>query len=82
MCIRDSFTGYVLLSVVILTWNETTHAATSDDDALTAYYFMAIPLAAWLLGRRVITRPERSSARGEPGALTEELGDRVGTAEG
>ena len=76
------FTGYVLLSVVILTWNETTHAATSDDDALTAYYFMAIPLAAWLLGRRVITRPERSSARGEPGALTEELGDRVGTAEG
>lgn len=52
------FIGYVLLSVVILCWNETTHTATSDSDALVAYYFLGIPLAAWLLGRRVITRPE------------------------
>ena len=76
------FVGYILLSVVILTWGEATHSPSSNGDQLTGYYFMAIPLAAWLLGRRVITRPERSSARGEPGALTEELGDRVGTAEG
>jgi hypothetical protein len=52
------FIGYVLLSVVILCWDETTHTATSGSDALSAYYFLGIPLAAWLLGRRVITRPE------------------------
>jgi hypothetical protein len=56
------FTGYVLFSVAILNWNETTHTATSDIDALTAYYFLGLPLAAWLLGRRVIVRPPPSSA--------------------
>jgi hypothetical protein len=55
------FIGYVLLSVVILCWGETTHTATSNSDALVAYYFLGIPLAAWLLGRRVITRPEPSA---------------------
>jgi hypothetical protein len=50
------FIGYVLLSVAILTWGETTHTASSDTDQLTAYYFMAVPLAAWLLGRRVLPR--------------------------
>ena len=78
------FTGYVLLSVVILTWGVTTHSAGSSVDQLTAYYFMAIPLAAWLLGRRVLDRrgtaPE-GSASSEPGALSEEVGDGVGTAE-
>jgi hypothetical protein len=74
------FLGYILLSVAILTWDETTHASTQHSDSVSAYYFMAIPLGAWLLGRRVITRRD-ASAGGEPGALAEEVGDRVGTAE-
>ena len=45
------FLGYVLLSVAILTWDETTHATTSGSDALLAYFTLGIPLAAWLLGR-------------------------------
>jgi hypothetical protein len=52
------FIGYVLLSVVILCWDEATHNATSGLHALSAYYFLALPLAAWLLGRRIITRPD------------------------
>jgi hypothetical protein len=63
------FVGYVLLSVAILNWDETTHAATSDSDALAAYYFLGLPLAAWLLGRRVITRAAPASATAEPAAV-------------
>ena len=45
------------LSVVILAWKETTHTTTSVSDTLVAYYFLALPLAAWLVGRRVVSRP-------------------------
>jgi len=76
------FVGYILLSVVILTWSVTTHSATSSLDQLTAYYFMAIPLAAWLLGRRVLDRRGTGSAGGEARALPEELGHGVGTTQG
>ena len=56
------FTGYILLSVVILTWAETTHTPTSHSDALTAYVLMAIPLAAWLVGRRIVPRRDATTS--------------------
>ena len=60
------FVGYILLSVAILAWGETTHAATSDTDQLTPYYFMAVPLAAWLLGRRILDRRGPAVTHGTP----------------
>ncbi len=75
------FLGYLLLSVVVVHWDEVTHAFTgSDADGLVGYYFLGIPIAAWLLGRHVVRR-DTGSAGGEPGALPEEVGDGVGTAE-
>jgi hypothetical protein len=51
------FLGYLLLSVVVLHWDEVTHAFTgSDSDGLVGYYFLGIPIAAWLLGRHVVRR--------------------------
>ena len=57
------FIGYVLLSVTILNWDEATHATTSDGDALVAYFYVGIPLAAYLLGRRVVRPPPSSADR-------------------
>jgi hypothetical protein len=57
------YLGYLLLSVVILHWDAVTHAFVgSDPDALVAYYFLGIPIAAWLLGRRIVSPPEAPAA--------------------
>ena len=50
------FTGYLLLSVVILHWLEAVHLPASDQESTYGFYFLAIPLAAWLLARRIIPR--------------------------
>lgn len=50
------FTGYLLVSVVILHWLEAVHLPPSDLEATFGFYFLAIPLAAWLLARRIIPR--------------------------
>jgi hypothetical protein len=50
------FVGYLLLSVVILFWVTVTHEPGQDQDALAAYYFIGIPMAAWLAGRRIVPR--------------------------
>jgi hypothetical protein len=53
------FLGFLLLSVVLLHWDEVSHAgASADPDALVAYTFLGIPLAAWLLGRHLVRRTE------------------------
>jgi hypothetical protein len=52
------FVGYLLLSVVILFWIQVTHEPGQDQDSLAAFYFIGIPMAAWLVGRRIATRPE------------------------
>lgn len=54
------FVGYLLLSVSILHWLEAIHSPPSDDVAASGFYYLGIPLAAWLLARRVI--PRRSEA--------------------
>jgi len=60
------YLGYLLLSVVLLHWDEVSHAFTgADSDGLVGYYFLGIPIAAWLLGRHVVRReptPPPSSA--------------------
>jgi hypothetical protein len=71
------FVGYLLLSVVILLWVEVTHEPGQDADALSGFFFLGIPMAAWLAGRRIVNRPT-SAVDGEPGAVLEEAGDRVG----
>lgn len=55
------FVGYLLLSAVILFWVEVTHEEGQDQDSLAAFFFIGIPMAAWLLGRRIIPREETSS---------------------
>jgi hypothetical protein len=50
--------GYLLLSVVILHWLEVTHEA-EYLEASIGFARIGIPLAAWLAGRRLITRADR-----------------------
>lgn len=56
------FTGYVLVSVAILHWLAAVHLE-SDDVSLSGFYFVGIPLAAWLVARRIVPRVT-ASARG------------------
>jgi hypothetical protein len=53
------FVGYLLLSVVILYWVTVTHETGLDDDSLAGFYFLGIPMAAWLAGRRIFPRDEQ-----------------------
>jgi hypothetical protein len=53
------FVGYLLLSVTILHWLEAIHSPPSDDVASSGFYYLGIPIAAWLLSRRIIPRSRR-----------------------
>jgi hypothetical protein len=55
------FVGYLLLSVVILHWVTVTHEVGQDDDSLSGFYFLGIPMAAWLAGRRIVARGPTST---------------------
>ncbi len=48
------FVGYLLFSVTILHWNAASHAQTPDADLNAAFFYLGIPIAAWLLGRRLV----------------------------
>jgi len=50
------FVGYLLLSVTILNWFEVIHQPTSELYGTTGFYFLGLPLAVWLLVRRIIPR--------------------------
>ena len=50
------FVGYLLLSVTILNWLEVIHEPQSPLFATSAFYFLGLPLAVWLLVRRVVPR--------------------------
>lgn len=50
------FVGYLLLSVTILNWLEVIHEPQSPLYATSAFYFLGLPLAVWLLVRRVVPR--------------------------
>jgi hypothetical protein len=50
------FVGYLLLSVTILNWLEVIHEPQSPLFATSAFYFLGLPLAIWLLVRRIIPR--------------------------
>ena len=64
------FTGYLLLSVTILHWLESVHTEQgSAADAVIGFHYLAIPMAAWLLARRIIPRslaPQPSPAADDP----------------
>ncbi len=49
------FVGYLLLSVTILNWLEVIHEP-GLDLGTTAFYFVGLPLAVWLLVRRIVPR--------------------------
>ena len=80
---RDSrpmlFVGYTLGSVALVHWVEVTHEPQNLLPVI-AFTRIAIPLAAWMVGRRLVRGGVSSG--GEPGTLAEEVGDGVGTAEG
>jgi hypothetical protein len=50
------FVGYLLLSAVILFWVTVTHEPGSDLDSLAGFFFLGLPMAAWLAGRRIVPR--------------------------
>lgn len=50
------FVGYLLLSVTILNWLEVIHEPQSPLFATSAFYFLGLPIAMWLLVRRVVPR--------------------------
>jgi hypothetical protein len=50
------FVGYLLLSVTILNWLEVIHDPQSPLFATSSFYFLGLPLAVWLLVRRVVPR--------------------------
>ncbi|GAA1165690.1 hypothetical protein [Nocardioides aquiterrae] len=52
------FVGYLVLSVTILHWVEATHADSHAAGAADAgFFYLGIPWAAWLVGRRLLQRP-------------------------
>lgn len=54
------FVGYLVLSVTILHWVEVTHSGSfSDAFSASGFYYLGIPWAAWLLGRRLIDLDDR-----------------------
>lgn len=54
------FVGYLILSVTILHWVVATHAVdVSGDMSYVGFYYLGIPWAAWLLGRRLIDLDDR-----------------------
>ncbi len=57
------FVGYLLLSVVLLFWITVSHEPGQDQDSLSAFYFIGLPMAAWLAGRRIVVRgaPDEAS---------------------
>jgi hypothetical protein len=50
------FVGYLLLSTVILFWVTVTHEPGQDQDSLSGFYFIGLPMAAWLAARRIVPR--------------------------
>jgi hypothetical protein len=54
------FVGYLVLSVTTLHWVEVTHAENfSGPFSYLGFYYLGIPWAAWLLGRRLIDLDDR-----------------------
>jgi hypothetical protein len=41
---------------VILHWNTTSHGPSSDGNYDAGFFFVGIPVAAWLLGRHLLSR--------------------------
>jgi hypothetical protein len=59
------FTGYLLLSVSILHWLEAAHEA-SEEIGIVGFRYVAIPLAAWLVARRLVPRSGQAEAPTDP----------------
>lgn len=60
------FVGYLLFSVTILHWNVTSHGSTADSDASAAFFYIGIPVAAWMLGRQLVPRADELVDEPEP----------------
>lgn len=61
------FVGYLVLSVTILHWVETTHAPSSADSLGDAgFFFIGIPWAAWVVGRRLVHLGDAPAAAESP----------------
>ena len=52
------FVGYLVLSGTILHWVEATHTRTSEAATQAGFFYLAIPIAAWLVGRRLVRLDE------------------------
>lgn len=52
------FVGYLLFSVTILHWNAASHGQTPDAQLRAAFFYLGIPIAAWLLGRQLVPRAD------------------------
>ncbi|GEP36391.1 hypothetical protein NPS01_00540 [Nocardioides psychrotolerans] len=52
------FVGYLLFSVTILHWDAASHGQTPDAQLNAAFFYLGIPIAAWLLGRQLVPRAD------------------------
>jgi hypothetical protein len=52
------FLGYLAFSVTILHWNTTSHGPDSESSYDAGFFAIGIPLAAWLLGRHLLSRTD------------------------
>lgn len=64
------FVGYLVLSVTILHWVEATHAPSNADFMGDAgFFFVGIPWAAWLIGRRLLHLEEDPEPASHPSSV-------------
>lgn len=63
------FVGYLLFSVTILHWNVTSHGSSTDSDAAAAFFYIGIPVAAWMLGRQLVPRADELVEDDDPPPL-------------
>ena len=52
------FLGYLAFSVTILHWNTTSHGPSPDVNYDSGFFFIGIPVAAWMLGRHLLSRTD------------------------
>ena len=72
------YLGFLVLSTTVLAWAQITHPASNLPAAFAANAFgdVGIPLAAWLIIRRPMTRREAVEAALPTEAAAFEIGDR------
>lgn len=69
------YLGYLLFSATLLNWQQVIHDLEVASFAQVAFYLLSVPIAAWLLVRRIIPRQlEATGAAVEPTEQAQSVG--------